>query len=70
MYFSMDVGGVVEFYPSRRIVTRPDIGDTIIRYGISRDPEFRYSSDLLKQGTIYRLAQVWASDSDDAFVES
>jgi hypothetical protein len=32
-HFSMDVGGVLEFYPSRRIVTRFDIGDTIIRYG-------------------------------------
>lgn len=32
-YFSTDIGGVVEFYPSRRIVTRFDIGDTIIRYG-------------------------------------
>ena len=31
-YFSMDVGCVLEFYPSRRIVTRFDIGDTIIRY--------------------------------------
>ncbi|HEY0324136.1 MAG TPA: hypothetical protein VGC66_24535 [Pyrinomonadaceae bacterium] len=37
-YPSMDVGGVVEFYPSRRIVTRLDIGDTIIRYGISQEP--------------------------------
>ncbi|HEX8844466.1 MAG TPA: outer membrane beta-barrel protein [Pyrinomonadaceae bacterium] len=36
-YFSMDLGGVVEFYPSRRIVTRLDIGDTIIRYGIYRE---------------------------------
>jgi len=32
-YFSMDVGGVLEFYPSSRIVTRFDIGDTMIRYG-------------------------------------
>jgi hypothetical protein len=32
VYFSTDLGGVVEFYPSRRIVTRIDIGDTIIRY--------------------------------------
>ena len=32
-YFSTDIGGVVEFYPSPRIVTRFDIGDTIIRYG-------------------------------------
>jgi hypothetical protein len=32
-YFSTDVGGVLEFYPSRRIVARFDAGDTIIRYG-------------------------------------
>lgn len=31
-YFETDVGGVVEFYPARRIVTRFDVGDTIIRY--------------------------------------
>jgi len=30
--FATDVGGVLEFYPTRRIVTRFDIGDTIIRY--------------------------------------
>jgi hypothetical protein len=30
--FSFDVGGVVEFYPSRRIVTRFDAGDTIIHF--------------------------------------
>ena len=37
-YFSTDVGGVVEFYPSRRIVTRFDLGDTIIRYGEYGEP--------------------------------
>lgn len=37
-YPSVDVGCVVEFYPSRRIVTRLDIGDTIIRYGIYQEP--------------------------------
>lgn len=31
-HFATDVGGVLEFYPSRRIVTRFDLGDTIIRY--------------------------------------
>jgi hypothetical protein len=30
--FAMDVGGVVEFYPSKRIVTRFDIADTIIHF--------------------------------------
>jgi len=37
-YFSTDEGAVVEFYPSRRIVTRFDIGDTIIRYGDYGEP--------------------------------
>jgi hypothetical protein len=32
-HFATDVGAVLEFYPSRRIVTRFDAGDTIIRYG-------------------------------------
>ncbi len=32
-HFAFDVGGVVEFYPKRHIVTRFDAGDTIIRYG-------------------------------------
>ena len=29
-HFALDLGGVVEFYPSKRIVTRFDVGDTII----------------------------------------
>lgn len=36
-YFSTDVGGVFEFYPSRRIVIRFDVGDTIIRYRVYRE---------------------------------
>jgi outer membrane protein with beta-barrel domain len=32
-YFSMDVGGVLELYPTKRIFTRFDAGDTMIRYG-------------------------------------
>ena len=31
-YFSIDLGAVLEFYPSKRLVTRVDIGDTMIRY--------------------------------------
>ena len=30
--FAADVGGVVEFYPSKRIVTRFDFGDTIMHF--------------------------------------
>ncbi|HKR00124.1 MAG TPA: hypothetical protein VJT09_05595, partial [Pyrinomonadaceae bacterium] len=32
-HFAADIGGVLEFYPTRRIFTRIDAGDTIIRYG-------------------------------------
>ncbi len=32
-FFSMDIGGVAEFYLSHRIFARVDGGDTIIRYG-------------------------------------
>lgn len=32
-FFSTDIGGVIEFYPSRHLMTRVDLGDTIIRYG-------------------------------------
>lgn len=31
--FAADLGGVVEFYPTKRIVTRFDAGDTIIHFG-------------------------------------
>lgn len=48
-YFSMDVGGVVEFYPSRRIVTRFDLGDTIIRYGAYRRESFVLSQPFLQR---------------------
>jgi hypothetical protein len=31
--FATDLGGVLEFYPSPRIVTRFDAGDTMVRFG-------------------------------------
>jgi hypothetical protein len=31
-FLAADVGGVIEYYPSRRTVVRFDVGDTIIRY--------------------------------------
>jgi hypothetical protein len=31
--FALDIGGVFELYPSRRVAFRFDIGDTIIRFG-------------------------------------
>jgi hypothetical protein len=29
---ALDLGGVVEFYPSKRVIVRVDVGDTIIFY--------------------------------------
>lgn len=31
-FFNVDIGGVFEYYPSRRTIVRVDVGDTIIRY--------------------------------------
>jgi hypothetical protein len=31
--FAIDIGGVFEFYPSRKSFVRFDIGDTVIRFG-------------------------------------
>lgn len=31
--FAFDLGGVLEFYPSKRLVTRFEAGDTLIHYG-------------------------------------
>jgi hypothetical protein len=48
-YFSTDLGGVVEFYPSRRILARFDFGDTIIRYGTYRRESFILSLQFLER---------------------
>lgn len=31
--FALDVGGVLEYYPSARVIVRVDLGDTIIPFG-------------------------------------
>jgi Outer membrane protein beta-barrel domain len=41
--FSLDLGGVVEFYPSRRVTVRFDVGDTIIN---NREPVYILASGL------------------------
>ena len=52
--FAMDVGGGVEFYPSKRIVTRFEAGDTIIHFG-RRDMQtivFDPATNTTKPGTL------------------
>ena len=41
-HFATDIGGVLEFYPSRRIVTRFDAGDTIIHHGSRRTNSLQF----------------------------
>jgi Outer membrane protein beta-barrel domain len=48
-YFSTDVGGVLEVYLSPGIMTRFDVGDTIIRYGTFRRQGFSLSQSILER---------------------
>ena len=52
--FAVDAGGVVEFYPSKRIVTRFDVGDTIIHF--SRRQTNTVVSDF--PGTTFTLVPI------------
>lgn len=48
-YFSMDLGGVVEYYPERRVFVRFDLGDTIIRYGTYREQGALFSRAIIER---------------------
>ena len=54
-FLSTDAGGVVEFYLSKHLMTRVDLGDTIIRYGEIDVPgysEWRHPKNRPKRDTI------------------
>ena len=44
--FAVDAGGVLEFYPSKHIVTRFDAGDTIIHFNRSTQDIVQFISNL------------------------
>ncbi len=46
--FSLDLGGVIEFYPARRITVRFDVGDTIINH---RDTFIPFSASVFGLST-------------------
>jgi len=48
-YPSIDIGGVVEFYISRRWMARFDIGDTVIRYGELSAQGFSLSNQIVRR---------------------
>src|SRR5215475_4183751 len=33
--FSLDVGGVLEFYPAKRVIVRFDVGDTVVKHSFA-----------------------------------
>jgi hypothetical protein len=49
LYFSMDLGGVVEYYPAGRVFARFDLGDTIIRYGTYREQGAFFSRAIIER---------------------
>lgn len=53
-HFAVDVGGVVEFYHSRRIVTRFDFGDTIIN-SRRRTQNFLQFDPVTGQSTLFPI---------------
>ena len=48
-YFESDFGGVAEFYPTRRIVTRFDAGDTVVWYRDRVAPGSSLRNSILRQ---------------------
>jgi hypothetical protein len=55
-HFALDLGGVVEYYPSRRTILRLDIGDTLIRY--ANIPVFNSSGQLINVTERQHNAQI------------
>lgn len=62
-HFATDIGGVLEFYPSRRIVTRFDAGDTIIRFGSTTLNSF----SLTPGGTFVPFSQTFPGHTTHNF---
>lgn len=54
--FATDFGGVLEFYPSRKIVTRFDVGDTLIHFK-SRTINFLQVNPLTNEVTLVPFLQ-------------
>lgn len=73
-YFSMDLGGVLEFYPSRKMLTRIDVGDTVIPhstspfsslfpFGVQQDQWLRSHKPATTFNSVRVSASGWARSS-------
>ncbi len=58
-FFNVDIGGVFEYYPSKRTIIRFDVGDTIIRYNAQEpkeiNPSFRRHNLQMSLGFGFRF---------------
>jgi hypothetical protein len=62
-HFAADIGGVLEFYPTRHLITRFDVGDTIIRQGQTTITTFYTTPG----GTFAPLSQTFPTDTTHNF---
>jgi outer membrane protein with beta-barrel domain len=81
-HFSMDLGGVVEVYPSRRVIVRFDAGDTLIHYAARDEVDFSTNPPTLRAagqtahnfqlsaGVSFRLLAPKDEDRDDRVVRA
>lgn len=73
-FFSMDVGAVVELYPSRGMLVRFDLGDTMIHYGDTTVSPFSGSPGLdrishkfqFSAGVVFRYLNPETTDQTDS----
>lgn len=58
-FFNIDVGGVLEYYPTRKLFFRADVGDTIIRYNAQKpkdiNPNFTRHNLQINVGIGFRF---------------
>lgn len=59
VFFNVDVGGVFEYYPTRKTLFRVDVGDTIIRYRslepVEINPSFTRHNPQISAGFGFRF---------------
>jgi hypothetical protein len=53
--FALDMGGVVELYPSRRTIIRFDLGDTMVRYPHLQFTSFPAGTTLFETGYSHKV---------------
>jgi hypothetical protein len=53
-HLTTDLGGVLEFYPSRRLIVRFDAGDTIVRFGPHYEPDLSNYTQLVKHSSEFK----------------